>query len=172
MEREILVYILSILCIILLIFIVYFSALSTAIYGSWSAPTIYPCTGTKENAVAYYEYACQPNPVTGLGCVVNGTTTVLYKNMIRANKCDPTNIRDISFIWQFLPDKSNQQCHSDGSPGCCATDATNCFTEASYCCTMVGEKGGENQCTLARLNGTLPPGAAFDPDNNGGYLCS
>lgn len=170
MEREILVYIFSILCIIILIFIVYLSTISTDIYGEWSTPSVYPCTGTKEDAVAYYEYTCKPNPVTGLGCVVNGTTTVLYKNMALARKCDASDVRNISYTWQLIAD-SVKACHSDNST-CCATSANNCYTESSYCCLAVGPAGGENQCTLAKLPGTIAPDEIFDPSQHNGYLCS
>ncbi len=166
---ELLAYFLGILCLILLGFMIMYSLIPTAAYGTWSSPIILPCNGDAQNAVSNYVYSCSPNPITGFGCKIPSSDDITYKNLIIQQSCSSSNLRNISNEWRAV-DGSFVSCRSENKQ-CCAQNE-NCYTETSYCCATIGPTGGENRCTLYELDGYVPADNKFDPYLNNGYNCA
>lgn len=152
---------------LVLVFIVQSSIAPRILTGSLSAPSPQQCHDKEQWII----YSCQPNAITGIGCIVPNSDGryITSKNIaVKVSPCQPppgsssySGNRVISLVWQETGEAT--KCVTVPlNLDCCEYDGT-CAITAKFLCVRTGMgEGGENQC----LPQFLPAPFVMDPDAN------
>lgn len=153
---------------LLLLFMIMLFLAPGILAGTLSEAVPQPCNQGKQ----WILYDCQPNPITGFGCIVPGShgRNITYKTVaVQNNTCLPDTIngdvsgeRVISFVWQEMGTAGI--CSSPpANVGCCEYNSS-CTSTVRFLCVRTNQPvGGENQCTPQYLPAPFP---GYEKGNN------
>lgn len=139
----------------------------TLVAGTLSEPQALAC----ENGRQWLLYDCNPNPLTGFGCIIPGSDGefITHKRIaIFADSCLPlsngaqASDRYVAFRWEEQGVAS--VCATAPTGTTCCNYNSSCLRTARFLCVPTGEReDGENQCVPDFLPGTANP--PFNKDN-------